>query len=83
MGKINKLAIVYDSDDDILEVVIGESSKEAISVEAEEEDEVFLRLDPDTRELVGMTILGFRRYLLDNQGRGRVSHEFKVENVVR
>lgn len=81
MGKINKLAIVYDSDDDILEVVIGESSKEAISVEAQEEDEVFLRLDPDTRELVGMTILGFRRYLLDSHG--RVSHEFRVENVVR
>jgi len=69
---------MYDSDDDILEVILGESSKEAISVETEEEDEVFLRLDPDTKEIVGMTILGFRRYLLENQRKGKVSYEFTV-----
>ena len=78
MAKMNKLSIIYDSDDDILEVILGESSKEAISVETEEEDEVFLRLDPDTKELVGMTILGFRRYLLENQQKGKVSYEFTV-----
>ena len=78
MTKMNKLSIMYDSDDDILEVILGESSKEAISVETEEEDEVFLRLDPDTKEIVGMTILGFRRYLLENQRKGKVSYEFTV-----
>lgn len=81
MAKINKLSLVYDRDDDILEVILGESSREAVSVEAAEEDEVFLRLDPDTKELVGMTILGFRRYLLENQQEGKVFRSFTVSSA--
>ena len=77
MAKIDKIIIDYDSDDDILEVTLGNGAKEAISVE--QEDEVFLRLDPETRELVGMTILGFKNYLLENQKKGKTYHEFVVE----
>ncbi|OGW14775.1 MAG: hypothetical protein A3G93_09880 [Nitrospinae bacterium RIFCSPLOWO2_12_FULL_45_22] len=74
MAKINKIIIGYDSDDDILEIVIGPSAKEAISVE--QEDEVFLRIDPETKEIVGMTILGFKNYLFEGQKKGKKYHEF-------
>lgn len=76
MAKIDKIIISYDNDNDILEIILGDGAREALSVE--QEDEVFLRLDPETKELVGMTILGFKNYLLENQKKGKTYHEFVV-----
>lgn len=52
-----KLHLIYDEEADILHIALG-TAKEAISIERE--DEVFLRVDPDSGELVGLTILSFR-----------------------
>lgn len=79
MEKINKLTICYDSDDDILDIIIGPSAQEAISME--QEDEVFVRIHPESGEIVGMTILGFKRYLLEEKEKGKRLHEFVVETV--
>lgn len=76
MGKIDKITIGYDSDNDILEVIIGQLAREAISIE--QEDEVFLRIDPETKEIVGMTILGFKNYLTESEQKGKKYHEFAV-----
>lgn len=76
MAKVHKLSLAYDPKTDILEVAIGPRAQRAISVE--KEDEVFLRVRPDTGELVGMTILGFRHYLSDKLARKGKSVEFSV-----
>lgn len=52
-----KFHLVYDEETDILHIALG-TAKEAISVE--QDDEVFLRIAPDTGELVGLTILNFK-----------------------
>lgn len=78
MEKIKKITLSYDSDNDILDIIIGESAREAISVESE--DEVFLRLDPDTKDIVGVTILGFKNYLLEEKG--KKIHELMAEMPV-
>lgn len=39
MEKVSKITICYDSNDDIMDIIIGPSAQEAISVE--QEDEVF------------------------------------------
>ncbi len=61
MAKVNKLTLGYDPKTDVLEVSLGHKARAAVSVE--KDDEVFLRIDPTSGELVGMTILGFRHYL--------------------
>ena len=78
MEKIKKITLSYDSDNDILDIIIGESAREAISVESE--DEVFLRLDPDTKDIVGITILGFKNYILEEKG--KKIHELMAEMPV-
>lgn len=78
MEKIKKITLSYDSDNDILDIIIGESAREAISVESE--DEVFLRLDPDTKDIVGVTILGFKNYILEEKG--KKIHELMAEMPV-
>jgi len=52
-----KLHLICDEEADILHISLGRA-KEAISIERQ--DEVFLRVDPDSGELVGLTILHFR-----------------------
>ena len=64
MAAIDQITLNYDQEDDMLEVTLGRRASEAISVE--QDDEVFLRLDPDTGELVGLTILGFKQYILES-----------------
>lgn len=61
MAKISRLSLGYDPQSDTLEVSIGNRARAAISVE--KEDEVFLRVDPSSGEVVGITILGFKHYL--------------------
>ena len=77
MAKIGKLTLGYDPKRDILEVTIGNKAQEAVSVE--EDDDVFVRMRPDTGELVGMTIIGFKHYLSDKLSRNGKPVEFSVE----
>lgn len=80
MEKVNKITICYDSDDDILDIIIGPSAQEAISVE--QEDEVFLRIHPESKEILGVTILGFKKYLLEDEKKGKRLHEFVAETIM-
>jgi len=57
MGK--EIRMVYDETGDILDIAIGEPG-EAISKEIE--DDFFLRVKPDTGEVVGFSILNFRKW---------------------
>lgn len=76
MAKISKLSLGYDPKSDVLEVSIGHRARAAISIE--KEDEVFLRVDAVTREVVGMTILGFRHYLSQKLAHKGKPVEFSV-----
>lgn len=80
MEKINKITICYDSDDDILDIIIGPSAKEAFSIV--QDDEVFLRIHPESKEILGVTILGFKKYLLKDEKKGKRLHEFVAETIM-
>ena len=56
--------LVYDHEADILHVALG-GARPAISIE--QEADVFLRVDPDTDELVGLTILNFSKSFLQRR----------------
>jgi len=60
MGK--EMRMVYDEEGDILDVSLGEP-EEAISKEVE--DDFFLRVKPDSGEVVGFSILNFRKWFKD------------------
>ena len=51
----------YDPDTDILNVSLGKA-KNAVSIE--QEPEVYVRVTPKTNEVVGLTILGFKKSFL-------------------
>lgn len=57
MGK--EIRMVYDEAGDILDMSIGEP-EEAISREIE--DDFFIRIKQDTGEVVGFSILNFRKW---------------------
>ncbi|HAP67671.1 MAG TPA: hypothetical protein DCQ99_07815 [Nitrospinae bacterium] len=57
MGK--EIRIIYDEAGDILDMSIGEP-EEAISREVE--DDFFIRIKQDTGEVVGFSILNFRKW---------------------
>lgn len=63
MGKKN-FNLKYDPDTDILHVAFGKAQK-AVSIE--QEPEVFVRLDPKTQEIVGLTVLGFKNNFLSKK----------------
>ena len=60
MGK--EIKIAYDDEGDILDVSIGDPEK-AISKEVE--DDFFLRVNPASGEVVGFSILNFRKWFKD------------------
>jgi hypothetical protein len=60
MGK--EIRMVYDKEGDILDVSIGEP-EDAISKEVE--DNFCLRVKPDSDEVVGFSILNFRKWFKD------------------
>lgn len=60
MGK--EIRMVYDEEGDVLDVSIGEPVG-AISKEVE--DDFFLRVKPDSSEVVGFSILNFRKWFKD------------------
>lgn len=63
MGKKN-FNLKYDPNTDILHVAFGKAKK-ALSIE--QEPEVFVRLDPKTHEIVGVTVLGFKQNFLSQK----------------
>ena len=60
MGK--EIRMVYDEEGDVLDVSIGEP-EDAISKGVE--DDFFLRVKPDSGEVVGFSILNFRKWFKD------------------
>ena len=60
MGK--EIRMTYDDQGDILDVSLGEP-EEAISREVE--DDFFLRIKLDTEEVVGFSIINFRKWFKD------------------
>ncbi|MEW6417374.1 MAG: DUF2283 domain-containing protein [Nitrospirota bacterium] len=60
MGK--EIRMVYDEEGDILDVSLGKP-EEAISREVE--DDFFLRIKPDSGDIVGFSILNFRKWFKD------------------
>ena len=57
-----EMRMVYDEEGDILDISLGEP-EEAISKEVE--DDFFLRVKPGTGEVVGFSILNFRKWFKD------------------
>lgn len=56
----------FDKDGDILDVSFGEPRK---AVSKETEDDIVIRVDPETKEVVGFTVLNFSK-----------RKEFKIPN---
>ncbi len=60
MGKtrpIDRLKAKYDAEQDILYLMFGDQAREAIAEEVG--DEVFVRFEPDTHEIVDVEFLNF------------------------
>jgi uncharacterized protein YuzE len=68
----SELRIAYDKDADVLDVSLGEP-RAAISREVE--DDLFLRFDPGTGQMVGFYLINFSRWF-HNVG------DFKVLPIV-
>jgi uncharacterized protein YuzE len=60
MGK--EIRIVYDEEGDVLDISIGEP---VAALSREVEDDFFLRIGVDTEEVVGFSILNFRKWFRD------------------
>lgn len=60
MGK--EIKIAYDDDGDVLDISIG-NPQDAVSREVE--DDFFLRVNPINSEVVGFSILNFRKWFKD------------------
>ena len=56
--------MVYDDEGDILDISIGEP-EEAVSKEVE--DDLFLRINPISGEIVGFSMLNFRKLFKDGK----------------
>jgi uncharacterized protein YuzE len=63
--KMKGVHVSYDDENDVLYFHF-DKPKPAISREVA--DGVFLRVDPDTDQTVGFTILGFRKKTLEQRG---------------
>ena len=54
---VDRLTAKYDAEQDILYMMFGEWAREAIAEEVG--DEIFVRFEPDTREIVDVEFLNF------------------------
>ncbi|GEM_PF-525167 len=59
-----KLTYKYDSISDEMNLYFGEN-KEAIGFNID--NDIFLQLDPDTDEVIGLTILNFKHRIIDKK----------------
>ena len=62
MGK--EIRMLYDDQGDILDISLGEP-EDAVSKEVE--DDFFLRINPVSGEVVGFSILNFRKWFKDTK----------------
>ncbi|HUW68448.1 MAG TPA: DUF2283 domain-containing protein [Candidatus Nanoarchaeia archaeon] len=53
-----KLKFFYDKEGDVLDIAIGDPTE---SISKELENDIIMRLDPHTDEIVGFTILNFEQ----------------------
>jgi len=60
MGK-RSFNLNYDPETDVLNVAFGKARK---AISYEQEPEVFVRVDSDTKEVIGITVLGFKKSFL-------------------
>jgi uncharacterized protein YuzE len=60
MGK--EIRMVYDEEGDILDISLGEP---VAAISREVEDDFFLRIKPDNGEVVGFSVLNFRKWFRD------------------
>ena len=60
MGK--EIKIAYDDEGDILDISIGDPEK---AIYKEVENDLFLRVNPASGEVVGFSILNFRKWFKD------------------
>ncbi len=60
MGK--EIRMVYDEEADVLDVSIGEPES---AVSKEVEDDFFLRVKPESGQVIGFSILNFRKWFKD------------------
>ena len=56
------LRFAYDKDGDVLDIALG---RPRAALAREIDDDVFVRLDPKTRKVVGFSILNFTKYFKD------------------
>ena len=53
------LRFAYDKDGDVLDIALG---RPRAAISREIEDDIFVRLDPKTRRIVGFSILNFTKW---------------------
>lgn len=58
------LRFSLDKEADILDISIGKPKK---AISREIEDDFFVRIDPKTKKIVGLSILNFERWFLDEK----------------
>ncbi len=68
----------YDKENDILNISFG-PAKKAISFE--QEPEVYLRVDPKTYKLVGLTVLGFKQSFLAHKQEVSITPAFIAKSL--
>ena len=56
------LRFAYDKEGDILDIALG---RPRAAISREIDDDVFVRLDPKTKKVVGFSILNFTKYSKD------------------
>ena len=55
----DRLRFFYDKESDILEIALGRARR---AISREIDDDIFVRLDPKTKKVVGFSILNFTKY---------------------
>lgn len=64
--KFKELSFSYDKNGDVLYLSIGKP-REAVCVE--EPDDILVRVDPKTKEVVGLTVLNFSKHFAGGRSR--------------
>jgi uncharacterized protein YuzE len=75
MAEKKELNFVYDAEGDILDISVG-APQGAISNEIA--DDFFVRIHPETKQIVGFSILNFRKQLAQKTITIPVSAEFSL-----
>lgn len=79
---MEKMNFLYDKRGDVLYISIGSPQK---AISREMENDILLRMNPETSEIVGLTILNFTERFSDieNQQSFPVSAKFDIADDVK